>query len=177
MAARALTQLASDPDQPSRRAELLAFIGPNPKSFLTLYQRLVADTAAKERRLTSLVGGLCAPAFFLGPVWFFYRKMWLWASGYCVVMVLLAMLSFGGQTGLVLSVIAALVARLAYLDHAARTIAKLRRTHPVDERMYLTQLAEAGGVSKLAGWISGVFFAAVLAVATYAALHPNAFSM
>jgi len=92
-------------------------------------------------------------------------------------MIVLTMFSIGGETGLVLSVVAALAARLAYLDHAARTIAKLRRTRPTDEQTYLAQLAQAGGVSMLAGWISGVFFTAVLVVAVYAALHPNAFSM
>jgi hypothetical protein len=171
MAARALTQLVHHPDQAARRAELIVFCGPNPESFLALYNRLAADAASGERRLTSSIGGLCAPAFFLGPVWFFYRKMWLWAWGYCAVMLLLALVPVGGQAGLALSVAAALIARWAYVDHASRAIARLRRIRPADEQAYLTRLAEAGGVSRLAGWASGIFFATALALAVWQAFH------
>jgi len=171
MVESALTQFAKDPDQPMRRAELNAFIGPNPASFLAVYHRIAASAATGDRRLTSLIGGLCAPAFFLGPVWFFYRKMWLWAWGYCVVMLLLSALPIGGQAGLGLSVAAALMARWAYLDHATRRIAKIRLARPLDEQAYFTQLAAAGGISKLAGWASGIFFATALALAVYQAFH------
>ena len=174
----ALHQLVTDPDQPTRRGELTAFLGPNPEGFLTHYDRIRANAATGGNRLTSLFGyGLCAPAFFLGPVWFFYRKMWLWASGYCAVMVVLSTAPIGGQAGLGLSVGASLIARWAYLDHAARTMAKLRlahprlAAHPIDEQAYLTALAEAGGVSKLAGWLSGLFFAAALALAVLQAFN------
>lgn len=171
MAATALHQLVTDPDQPTRRAELRAFLGPNPEGFLVHYDRIRANEALGNR-LTSLFGyGLCAPAFFLGPVWFFYRKMWLWASGYCALMLLLATAPVGGGAGLGLSVAAALIARWAYLDHAARIMARLRVLRPADdEHTYLAHLATEGGVSKLAGWLSGIFFATALVLAVLQAL-------
>ena len=171
MAASALTQFAIDSDQPTRRAELSAFLGPNPDSFLAAYGRIAASATTGNRGLTSLNSGLCAPAFFLGPVWFFYRKMWLWAWGYCGLMLLLAAVPAGSQIGLGLSVAAGLIARWACLEHAARTIARLRLTRPFDDMAYFDRLARAGGVSKRAGWSSGVVFAMALALAVYQTLH------
>jgi hypothetical protein len=170
-----------DPDQSARLLELRAYLGPNPESFLALYARMRAQTGrtAAKAALLILTDGLCAPAFFLGPVWFFYRKLWFWATAIVALMLLLAAIPGATVLGLPLGILLALIARRAYLHHAIRTITLLRTRSGLpgteDEHMltssdydddpgipsYLQAIHAAGGVSHLAGWISGAVYLAI----------------
>ena len=94
MAENAYLAFLRDPDQSARRAELETFIGPNAAPFMKVYDRLQQDAVASvggRARFRFAGGGFCVPAFFVGPVWFFYRKMWVIGA---VIVGLLAVLAF-----------------------------------------------------------------------------------
>jgi hypothetical protein len=169
-----IQQFLNDPDQPGRRAELSTFFGPHPEGFLAVYDRMFAlahRPPAQRRRLSDSISpwvgnGFCAPAFFLGFVWFYYRRMWAWATAFVVVMILLEWVPGTSRLGLVLAIGMALVARRLYVGHAIRNISRLRALAPPGQEpaRFLLQLHGAGGVSRAAGWISGILFILVTVV-------------
>ncbi len=148
-----------DPDQASRRLELTAFFGPNAADFLKTYdllrERAVAIAAGQKPGFTLRGTGFEPAAFFLGPVWFFYRKLWAWAWSIVALIVVLGLLPGNTRFGVGLGAGLAIAARSAYVNHAIAKLAKLR--NPQGE-IDLQQAALAGGVSKTAGWISGTIF-------------------
>ncbi len=170
-----------DPDQDSRRAELRDFFGPNADVFLRTYDRMRTAALAPKGSgsfWTNLrVGGFEPAAFFCGPVWFFYRKMWAWAWGITAFEVIFGVIASllhlrgGFAAGAILSV----MAHRAYVDQAMASIAKLRgpsgALDPQAVRM-------AGGVSKTAGWISGTIYFLLIALTIVGLvlliLHPEA---
>ncbi|SFS04289.1 Protein of unknown function [Granulicella pectinivorans] len=172
MANHALDAFLNDPDPAARRAEFLAFVGPRSEGFLHLYDYLVRHPESEStNRLGSglAYNGFSAPAFFLGPVYFFYRKMWLWGTGYVIGLLALAAYPLTSRVDIGLGIAMALFTRWAYVHHAIRTITTLRskasEIAPDDRQRFLDTLAQAGGVSWTAGWISGVLFALALALA------------
>ncbi len=168
MATPVVQGFLEDPDQTSRRAELIAFCGPNADGFLAVYDRMFAvanrDPSQGRGLLGSLApwlgGGFCAPAFFLGFVWFFYRRMWVWGGGFVLTMILIEWVPGTSQIGLVLAIAMALIARRLYVGHSISAIARLRaQTGPnEDSSRFLLALRSAGGVSRGAGWLSGGVF-------------------
>jgi hypothetical protein len=152
-----------DPDQASRRAELEQFFAPNPAPFLKVYDRLHADMAAGGRPKFRLFGGgFCWPAFFTGPVWFLYRKMWLIAGIIIAVMVALPFLPGTERAGVPLAVALALSGHRIYVQHAITLIQKARTPDGgVDDAM----IARAAGVSRIAAWIGGMIYGLLVVVA------------
>ncbi len=158
-----------DPDQVSRQAELATFFGPHGAKFLKGYEMqraMMTRTTGGKIRYSFLRAGYVWPAFFVGPVWFFYRKMWLWGGILTAVVVVLGLLPIAGRVGFPLGIAMAVGGSSLYLNHAVRTIERLRQASPngvVDPQ----QLAAAGGVSKTAGWIGGVVYGLLLLLALY----------
>jgi hypothetical protein len=173
MAKHAVQAFLDDPDPADRRAELLAFVGPRPVGFLDLYDYLVAhreqDAVGRLGR-GLLYNGFSAYAFFLGPVYFFYRKMWLWGTGYVLAMLTFAAIPATSRADIGLSIAMALVTRWVYVRHAIGKIESLRAGTPEAGEAFLGRLAEAGGVSWVAGWISGALFAFALVLAVMQSL-------
>jgi hypothetical protein len=167
------TAFLKDPDQPARRAELLAFIGPNPAPFMKTYDQQVA-TANREPgskiKFAFGSGFLWAP-LFLGPVWFFYRKMWGWGLGITGLIVVLGLLPIHGNgVGIGLGAGCAVGGALLYVSQAIRQIEALRAAcggGPVD----LRELAARGGVSKAAGWTAGAAYLVLVLVFFVVASH------
>ncbi len=162
MSAASIAEFLHDPDQIHRREDLLAFFGPHADIYLLVYDRLHAGAnraPGQKFQFNFFGGGLSGPAFFVGPVWFFYRKMWLYGGILTGLMVLLAALPAVlsvGRLSLPISIGIAVAAKQIYVSHAISTIQKLRAANP-----YLDPqtLAHAGGVSRTAAWISGVIYA------------------
>ncbi len=164
----------ADPDQDSRRAELRDFFGPNAEKFLPSYEKLRASTpqvTGQRAKFQLFGGGFEAAAFFLGPVWFFYRKMWLIAWVIVGLMVALAFVPFR-SVGLILGITLATMAHRVYVQHAVQ---KLVALHGSNAAVTPAMVQAAGGVSRPAGIISGVIFGLiyVLAIASiiYLAMH------
>ncbi len=152
-----------DPDQPARRAELEAFFGPNAHTFLPVYDRLQADFVRTGRPGFSLRGGgFSVPAFLCGPCWFFYRKMWAIAGIVIAGAVALAFLPVNGGAGIGIGIMLGMFAYRAYVQHAIARITKLRRE---DGTIGLDALRRAGGVSRVAGWISGLIYGGITLLA------------
>ena len=153
----------TDPNQEARRAELAAFIGPNADKFMPVYDNWRTVTAGvagtKGQRL---LRGFVGTAFLLGPTWFFYRKLWVWAIGVTVVELALGFIPHTSRLGLPVSIALALFAKGVYIDHAVKRISVLRGGAPVAD---LALLQREGGVSKVAGWISGSIVVLVLLLA------------
>ena len=122
------------------------------------------------------VSGFEVAAFFCGPVWFFYRKMWAWAWGITGLIVVFGVLSSvlhlrgGFAVGAILSVLA----HRTYVDHAMTMIGKLRTP---GSSLNPGSLRAAGGVSKLAGWVSGSVYFVLVALTVLGLvlliLHPE----
>lgn len=158
-----LTAFLKDSDQAARRAELAAFCGPRPDKFMRIYDSMaaVANRPPGERpKFKFFDGGFCWPAFFLGPIWMFYRKMWVYAGIVLAILFIFSLLPLPRGVGVGLGVAIASVGARLYVTHAISTINKLRGNP--------AQLAAASGVSLLAGWISGVLY---VLLAGYLAIH------
>ena len=159
----AYTEFLRDLDVEARRAELRAFIGPHPEPFIKMYEALRAQALAGRPKFGATTS-FVVMAFFLGPCWFFYRKMWIWAWSLVAAIIVLAFLPVTNRIGLFLGVALAFSGRFAYLQHAIGRIVKLRGPAPQAD---LTLLTREGGVSARAGWISsaGYLLLTVLVVA------------
>ena len=169
MAENAYLAFLRDPDQSARRAELETFIGPNAAPFMKVYDRLQQDAVASvggRARFRFAGGGFCVPAFFVGPVWFFYRKMWVIGAVIVGLLAVLAFLPLTSRVGLPLAFVMALMGRRIYVQHAIGLIQKARHTQGA---MDSQACARAGGVSKAAGWVGGVIYG-LLALVSLAAL-------
>jgi hypothetical protein len=163
MAKNDYTDFLRDPDQPARRAELEAFFGPNAHKFLPVYDRLQADFARTGKPGFSLRGGgFSWPAFLSGPCWFLYRKMWAIAAVVIAAAVALAFLPIGGGAGIGIGIALGAFAYRVYVQHAIARITKLRRENGT---IGLDPLRRAGGVSRMAGWISGVTYGGITLLA------------
>ena len=160
-----MSAFLADPDQESRTTELRDFIGPRADAYLATYQKLressILATGGRPK-LRFFPGGFSSAAFFLGPVWFFYRKMWLWAWGIVAVMVVLGLIPRTGSFGVPLGMVLALSARRIYVEHAVGRLQALRAEN--GGMLSLSAVQKAGGVSPLAGGISGVVLFLLLAV-------------
>ena len=146
-----------DPDQPARRQELASFFGPRPEKYLAIYDGMaaIANRPAGTRPPFQLFGGgFCWPAFFLGPIWMFYRKMWLWAGIITVAFLIFTFLPLPRGAGVGLSVAMAFAGARLYVLYAISTVARLRGDLP--------RIAVAGGVSPLAGWVAGILYVVVV---------------
>lgn len=144
-----------DLDQAARREELRAFIGPNVDIFLKVYDAMRAGIVS-PKGTAPWQWGFVALAMFLAPCWLLYRKMWMWGGG------LLALTFVPVPLELPLALACGVFGRTFYLNHAMARITALRGDAT---RADLEALAKAGGVSKLAGWISGVLLIALAAAA------------
>ncbi len=162
----AYTRFLSDPDPAARRAELEAFVGPNSAPFLKMYERLRASPA---RPGFGAMQSFVVMAFFLGPCWFFYRRMWGWAWGFIAVLVVMALLPLPRTAGLIAGVVLATQGRYAYLTHAFGRIEKLRDAG-AGAGADLDVLRRAGGVSATAGWVSIAAYV-LLSLAALAAIY------
>ena len=153
------TRFLRDPDAQARRAELEAFIGPNARPFLLQYDRL---RERPERPRFNAMASFVAMAFFLGPCWFFYRRMWGWAWAIVALMAALGFVPGSTRVGVPLAVSLAMFGRYAYLSRAFGRIEKLRGGAGLAD---LETLRQAGGVSRAAGWISSGIYLALVALA------------
>ena len=164
MADPTYTSFLKDPDQASRRAELVAFFGPNADKFLRGYdeQVVIANRAPHEKTKFSFnARAYVWPAFFIGPVWFFYRKMWAWGAGLTVLVLVLGLIPLRTNFGFPLGVALAFGGGSLYLSHAIKTIEQLRQQSPGGV-LDPAQLAAVGGVSKTAGWVGGIIYVLLL---------------
>lgn len=153
-----------DPDTDARRAELAAFVGPNAAPFLAMYDRLrVTPERPGFRATTSFV----AMAFFLGPCWFFYRRMWAWAWAIVALMGVLVFIPGSSRVGVPLAVSLGLFGRYSYLSRAFGVIERLRGGAATAD---LEALRRAGGVSRVAGWTSSAVYLVITAIGIVAAV-------
>ena len=170
MADSIYTTFLKDPDQVSRRAELATFFGPNPDKFLRVYDSQVALVQRVPGQSSFSFGSFGRtflwPAFFLGAIWLFYRKMWAYGIGLTVLILILGLLPITNRLGLPLGIALAGFGGLAYVSHAVNQIEKLRRqnpTQPLDPQ----QPALIGGVSRPAGIIGGIVYVLIIALAIF----------
>lgn len=162
MAANAYQAFLLDPDQAARRAELERFFGPNAHKFMAVYDTLQADAAAGDKPKFRLFGGgFSVPAFLFGPVWFLYRKMWVIAGVVVAAMVAISLIPGAGRAGLPIGIALGLMAYRVYVQHAIGVLAKARRP---DGTIDPHDIARAGGVSRTAGWISGVIYGLLILI-------------
>ncbi len=172
MANDAYKAFLRDPDRVSRRAELAAFAGPNAAKFLKTYdtQAATAQRPPGEKiPFDFFKGDFIWPVFFVGPVWFFYRKMWAWGAGVATIILVLGLIPATSRLSVPIAVAMAGASSLIYLAHAVKTIERMRAASPTGV-LAEAELAAAGGVSKRAGWISGVIYGLLTAFGLYGAV-------
>lgn len=160
----AYTAFLSDPDPDARRAELRAYVGPRPEPVMKMYEGLRERAVTGARPRFGATTSFVVMAFFLGPCWFFYRRMWKWAWALVAAMVIVTALPISNRVGFFIGVALSTSGRFVYLQHAIAQIVRLRGAAPIAD---LALLAREGGVSKRAGWISSAVYVllSLLAVA------------
>ena len=154
----------ADPNQEARRAELRDFFGPNADTFLRAYDKLREDTpqvSGGRPKFRLFGGGFEAAAFFMGPVWFFYRKMWMMAWIIVGLMVVLAFIPFRA-VGFILGITLAGMAHRLYVQ---QSVQKLVALHAANPAVTPAMVQAEGGVSKPAGIISGAIYGLLLLLA------------
>ena len=144
-----------DSAESRRREELRAYIGPHAEAFMPVWASMQARAAPRQpgEKRPRLKLGFVAMAFFLGPCWFFYRKMWAWAWGLTATLVALAFLPIPSRATAPVGILLALFGRQLYLGHVRKQVAKLRGGAAFADTELLRR---AGGVSPVAGWISSL---------------------
>lgn len=155
------TRFLRDPDPVARRAELEAFIGPNPAPFLKMYDKLWE----RPDKPGNAMFGFVPMALLLEPCWFFYRKVWVAAWVVVAAQVALIFLPVGSGPGIGMAVALAMLGRYTYLTHAIARITKLRGDAAIAD---LELLRREGGVSKTAGWVSSAVYLLLCAAALVA---------
>lgn len=125
---RPATEAPAEPTE----ADWRAFIGPNADSYLAKHQRM--RQARYHGTGASFQAAWHWPAFFVAPLWFWYRRLYGWA--------LLALLT-SPLLGLSNILWGSLAHRL-YYQHARNQIRQMRRYFPDGELQ--ASLAEVGGV-------------------------------
>ena len=145
-----------------RREELRAYIGPHAEAFMPVWASMQARASprAPGEKRPRLKLGFVAMAFFLGPCWFFYRKMWAWACGLTAALFALSFLP--GRVSAPVGILLALFGRQLYLGHAQKRVTRLRGAAEFAD---LDMLRRAGGVSPLAGWVSSAVIVAMAVLA------------
>ncbi len=162
MAANAYQAFLLDSDQAARRAELEQFFGPNAHKFMAVYDTLQADAAAGGKPKYRLFGGgFSVPAFLFGPVWFLYRKMWVIAGVVVAAMIAISRIPGASRAGLPIGIALGLMAYRVYVQHVIGALARVRRP---DGTIDPQEIARAGGVSRTAGWISGVIYGLLILI-------------
>ncbi len=174
----ALLDFANDPDQMSREAELRDFVGPNAEKFLNAYRKMRPGPDGKTR-FRIFGEGFCWPAFFLGPVWFFYRKMWTVAWGIVGLLVVTNVLGILApnlpiqRIGVPLAIIIGGWAFRLYITQAASRLNGMRAANGSVLQPEAVRLA--GGVSVTAAWVSSVVYGLLVLLGIigliYAAQH------
>ncbi len=174
----ALLDFANDPDQMSREAELRDFVGPNAEKFLAAYRKMRPGPDGKTR-FRIFGEGFCWPAFFLGPIWFFYRKMWAVAWGIVGLLVVTNVLGILAPSlpiqriGFPVAVIIGGWAFRLYVTQAASRLNTMRTANGGVLRPETVR--QAGGVSVTAAWVSGIVYGLVVLLGiiglVYAAQH------
>lgn len=174
MPATILDSYLQDPEYSERREELRVFIGPNAEKFLIAYDLLIQQR--KQYLETSKFkffqrSAYTWPAFFTGPVWFFYRKMWAWGWGLTIGLLALGLIPGINRISFPVSLILAAMAKRIYIEHAMKRINQLHASGNAKE----AALAVAGGVSPKAAWIAGVIFGVYMLLSigaiVYLAMH------
>ncbi|MGI4755760.1 MAG: DUF2628 domain-containing protein [Janthinobacterium lividum] len=144
----------TEPALTARREELRIFAGPNPQPFLSAFDKMVEQRTAYLATKKFKFGqnaGFTWQAMILGPVWFFYRKMWVYGWGISVGLIVLGLIPGVNHVSFPVGIMLGLLARRAYVDHAMRQIDTLHAAGTVSP----ISLAATGGVSPKAAWISG----------------------
>jgi len=144
-------------DQASLRQDLAAFFGPDGEAYLDTYEKMRAST-----RRNHAVLAWSWPVFFLFFAWFFYRKQY--ALGVVLLVVPLALAVVLGSGSSALAIVAATVAKPNYVGSALTRIAKADALGLSGAERF-DYLQRAGGVSDVAGILSGSVYALMLALA------------
>ena len=156
----------TDPDQLSREAELRDYFGPRADKFITIYRTM--RPGPDGRVPFRLFGGFIWPAFFVGPVWFFYRKLWNAAWSVTALLVVTNTLAFlypklpVEKLGLPLAIVLAGSGGRYCVSNAINRLGAARVAG--GGILQPDQVRRLGGVSVTAAWISGVLYGLLIAL-------------
>ena len=157
MPANILDSFLQDPAYSERRKELAFFVGPNAEKFLAAYDAQIQQRKDyfETKKIKFFQWSFFTwPAFFTGPVWFFYRRMWAWGWGITIGLIVLALIPGINRISFPIGIMLGAIAKRVYIDYAMRQINALHASGNATE----PALIAAGGVSTKAGWIAGVIF-------------------
>lgn len=139
--------------------DLFAFFGPDPETYLEVY-----DEMRRRNGKTALVTWSW-PVSFVTFVWFFYRKQYIWGAAVILLPVIASLLfGFAGAGGM--AIVFACSAKSLYVRTALRRILKADDLGLAgDERV--DYLRRAGGVSVVAAVFAGLLLALFYAAMIY----------
>jgi len=149
--------------------EVAAFIGPNADRFEETWL-LLSDRVGAGK--PSMARSWSWPALLVPWAWLFYRKQWALGAMVLLIPVALSMLLPGAPAGATLGlyVMFAIQAKAHYLNAAVHKIAKLKSADPRSDRLE-NRIRQCGGVSTLAGFVSGAILGLILMLMVLAHLQ------
>jgi hypothetical protein len=141
-------------DQDQIREDLRTFFGPRADKYLAIYEKMRIGNK-------SYTPGWNWVVFFTAFPWFFYRKMYIFGS-LLIFLPALAGYLFGltGNAGLVGAL--SVSANSQYVQSAMKRLQKADELGLIGERRQ-EYLRRAGGVSIVAGTLTGILFALLMA--------------
>jgi Protein of unknown function (DUF2628) len=152
----AISSILDNADQDQVKLDLSNYFGPRGETYLYVYEKM--RTATGRRRLNPI--NWCWPAFLLGAVWFFYRKMYLYGFSFILLLIILGFLD--STVAKMTSFIFAMSSKGAYVKRGLRTIVKADGLGLVGtERAHY--LSRAGGISLGAGVSAAMVFVLCIA--------------
>lgn len=145
-----------DPSDPGSFLEM--FIGPNPEPYLIFFRR--AYPAGANGTPEAVPWSWHWGGFLIPIVWLFYRKLYIWAAGVIITLIVVGMIFPNLEIpGAALAAAFATQGKRLYIETALRRIRKiLERDLPPDQRNEL--IRKAGGVS-----FPGLAFGALITIA------------
>jgi hypothetical protein len=148
-------------DQDRVHEDLRTFFGPRAEKYLAIYEKMRARNSSNHASWNWVV-------FLTNFPWFFYRKMYITGSLLILAPIVAAYLvGIGGQAGI--SAAVAVSANSLYVTAAMRRLEKADALGLFGERRQ-DYLKRAGGVSVVAGTLSGILCAAVVGLAILGAV-------
>jgi GYF domain 2/Protein of unknown function (DUF2628) len=156
----AVSAVLRAPDQNRVVADLREFFGPRAEKYLAIYEKMRASDKPFIRTWNWVV-------FFTTFPWFFYRKMYVTGTLLILIPVLLAYLfGFKGNAGATIG--AALSANYFYVQAAIKRMNKADALGLAGQERE-DYLRRAGGVSVVAGALSGALFALMFVALLFSA--------
>ncbi|MGE5538747.1 MAG: hypothetical protein ACM30I_09010 [Gemmatimonas sp.] len=156
--------LMKEADPQALRADLATYFGPRAASYLAAYEK-VRKQVVEKRRWVQLWSW---PAFLLGFVWMFYRKIYIWGA-LLFLLPIVAAVVFGTSGMAGLAGVLGVLGKRMYVEAGLSRISKANALGLTGQER-TDYLSRAGGVSWIGGGLALFILIGMIAISVAASL-------